>query len=242
VDLFLGGRSNQYNEYLVKTYYPSHYQQWHGFLIQYASETGKDDPKEYVSSGAWKKRVGTTGKQNVATVRKVPCLKNINAMHFILNTKVTENFIDRFKPFGKIETFSSELGKGFLVKDEAGDMPLFAVKVVEDTSLLLKESSIDPSWKLGEEFLCVDILATRNHRYLLQAIERQIRKFQACVLCGACIGVCPTNAITINPHFRVSEDKCSHCRNCVNTRYLRDSCVALHAKQQTRRYRDGNWI
>jgi ferredoxin len=160
-------------------------------------------------------------------------------MHFVLDKKVNKEFIERFKPFGKIEAFSDELGKGFLVKDEASDTPLFLVKVVEDTSLLVKESSIDPNWELGEEFLCVDILTSRNSRHLLQAIERQIRKFQACVLCGACVGICPTNAITINPHLRVSEDKCSHCRNCVSTRYLRDSCVALHAKQQTRRYRDG---
>jgi len=234
--------SSQYNEYLVETYYPVHYQQWSRFLIQYARAAGKDDPKQYVSSGAWKKRVGTTEKQNVTTVRRVPCLKNTNAMHFILDKRVNEEFIERFKPFGKIEAFSDELGKGFLVKVEAGDTPLFTVKVVEDTSLLVKESSIDPNWKLGEEFLCVDILATRSHRHLLQAIERQIRKFQACVLCGACIGICPTNAITINPHFRVSEGKCCHCGKCINTRYLRDSCVALHSKQQTRRYRDGDWI
>lgn len=231
--------SSQYNEYLVKKYYSSHYQQWEGFLIRYARAAGKDDPGEYVSSGAWKRRIGTTEKQNVAAVRKVPCLKNTNAMHFVLDKKVNKEFIERFKPFGKIEAFSDELGKGFLVKDETEDTPLFLVKVVEDTSLLVKESSIDPNWELGEEFLCVDILTSRNSRYLLQAIERQIRKFQACVLCGACVGICPTNAITINPHLRVSEDKCSHCRNCVSTRYLRDSCVALHAKQQTRRYRDG---
>jgi len=233
--------SSQYNEYLVKTYYPSHYQQWYEFLVQYATKTGKDDPKEYVTSGAWKKRVGTTEKQNV-TIRKAPCLKNMNAMHFILDSKVTEDFIERFKPFGKMESLSSESGKGFVVKDEIDDMPLFAVKVVQDTSLLLKESAIDPSWKLGEEFLCVDILASRNQRYLLQAIERQIKKYQACVLCGACVGICPVSAITINPHFRVSEDTCSHCGNCINTKYLRDSCVALHAKQQTQRYRDGDWI
>jgi len=234
--------SNQYNEYLVNTHYPLHYQEWRGFLIQYARTAGKSDPEEYVSSGAWKKRVGTTEKQNIAAVRKVPCLKNANAMHFILDKKINEEFIERLKPFGKIEAFASELGKGFVVKDESTNMPLFAVKVVKDMSLLMRESSIDPNWKLGEEFLCVDILSTQNSRYLLQAIERQIKKFQACVLCGACIGVCPTNAITINPHFRVSEENCCHCRRCINTTYLRDSCVALHANQQTRRYRDGGWI
>lgn len=234
--------SSQYNEYLVKRYYPSHYQKWHRFLIQYASTASKGDPEEYISSGAWKKRVGTTEKQNVPTVRRVPCLKNVNAMHFILGKKVSEEFIDRFKPFGKIEAFSSKSGKGFLVKDESTNAPLFTVKVVEDTSLLVSESKIDPNWKLGEEFLCVDILATKNIDHLLQVIERQINKFQVCVSCGACVGICPTNAITVNPHFRVSEERCCHCRKCINTRYIRDSCVALHANQQTQRYRNGDRI
>jgi len=110
--------SSQYNEYLVKKYYSSHYQQWEGFLIRYARAVGKDDPEEYVSSGAWKRRVGTTEKQNVAAVRKVPCLKNTNAMHFVLDKKVNKEFIERFKPFGKIEAFSDELGKGF---DKSGN-------------------------------------------------------------------------------------------------------------------------
>ena len=35
-----------------------------------------------------------------------------------------------------------------------------------------------------------------------------------------------------NHHSRIFEEKCCHCRNCINTRYLRDSCVALHAKRR----------
>jgi len=158
---------------------------------------------------------------------RAPDTPQLAVGRFILDRKVNKEFIERFKPFGKIESFSDELGKGFLVKDEATDTPLFVVKVVGDTSLLVKESSIDPNWNLGEEFLCVDILTSRNSRYLLQAIERQIRKFQACVLCGACVGICPTNAITINPHLRVSEDKCCHCRNLSSTSVYWSNCPGV---------------
>ena len=175
-------------------------------------------------SGAWKKRIGKSNNQSIAYVRKVPCLKNPNAMHFILDKKVNGSFIERFKPFGKIEKFKDQIGQGFVVRDPQTSEGIFMIKIVKNIKKLKEESSIDPKWKLGKEFLCVDILITKNVRRLIQAIERQIRKFQECVLCGACIGICPTNAIAINPHFKVFESACLHCKRCITTRVLRDSC------------------
>ena len=171
-----------YNEYLIKIYYPAETKKWEKFLLGYAKEIGKEDPLDYISSGAWKMRVGKSKGQSLAYVRKVPCLKNINAMHFILDKPVSDDFIERFKPFGRIQEFSDHMGKGFIVKDMVTAEKLFMIKRVNDISILEKESKIDPSWKLGEEFLRVDILTTKNNYRLLQSIERQIRKFQVCVL------------------------------------------------------------
>jgi len=220
--------------------YQKDYKKWFQFLIKFAKSVEKENPREYVLSGAWKKRIGKSNNQSIAYVRKVPCLKNPNAMHFILDKKVNGSFIERFKPFGKIEKFKDQIGQGFVVRDPQTSEGIFMIKIVKNIKKLKEESSIDPKWKLGKEFLCVDILITKNVRRLIQAIERQIRKFQECVLCGACIGICPTNAIAINPHFKVFESACLHCKRCITTRVLRDSCVALHSNQQTKRYRDGN--
>lgn len=230
--------TNAYNEYLINKLYQKAYKKWPQFLIKFAKSIEKNNPLEYISSGAWKKRIGRSKNKNIAHVKKVPCLKNLNAMHFILDKKVNGSFIERFKPFGKIELFKDQIGQGFVAKDSQTSEGIFMVKIVKNIEKLKEESSIDPNWKLGKEFLCVDILITKNVQRLIQAIERQIRKFQECVLCGACIGVCPTGAIAINPHFRVSEDACSHCKRCLHTTILRDSCVALHSNQQTRKYRN----
>lgn len=226
-----------YNEYLIKTYYPEEAQRWENFLLGYAKKIGKLDASEYISSGAWKMRVGKGKGQSSGYVKKVPCLKNENAMHFILDKKITKNFVDRFKPFGKIEKFSDSKGEGFVVKDSSTLEGLFVIKEINDIAKLKQESKIDPLWELGESFLCVDLLTTKKKYLLLQRIERQIRKFQACVLCNACAAICPTSAIRINPHFRIDEDKCLHCGRCIRTKLLRDSCVSLHANQQTKRYR-----
>jgi len=226
-----------YNEYLVKTYYPQPSQKWTNFLLEYAKTTGKSNPCDYVVSGAWKMRAGKSQGNSSAYVRKVPCLKNLNAMHFILDKEVTNGFIDRFKPFGKIQEIHDNVTDGFIVKEAVTDEPLFMLKRVKDVEVLRRESKIDPDWELGNEFLCVDLLTRKGEHRLLQDIERQMRKFQVCVLCGACTGICPTNAISINPHFRIDEERCIHCRRCITTKFLRDSCVALHATQQTTKYR-----
>jgi len=108
------------------------------------------------------------------------------------------------------------------------------LKIVENISILKQESKVDPSWRLGEAFLCVDLLTEKNKHYLLQRIEKQIRKYQVCVLCGACLGICPEDAIKINPHFKVLDDKCSHCGRCLTTKFIKSGCISLNSQQQSR--------
>ena len=234
--------ASPYNEYIISELYSSSYRKWELFLEKFAKSIKKENPSEYVSSGAWKKRVGRNEEKSFNSIKKTPCLKNSNAMHFLLDKRVGDHFVERFKPFGRVEKFSDQIGEGFIVKELTSNEALFMVKRVRDIDVLRRESRIDPGCEVGEEFICVDILAKKNSRYLLQSIERQMRKFQECVLCGACAGICPSNAITINPHFKVIELRCSHCGRCLSTRFLRDSCVALHSNQQTRRYRNGNRV
>jgi len=231
-----------YNEYLMRVYYPKSERKWKRFLFNYARKIGKKDISDYVNSGAWKMRIGRREGENVAYVKKVPCLKRTTAMHFILDKKIRREFAERFKPFGHLTEFADVSGKGFIVKDLTTNESLFMIKRVSDISILKQESKIDPSWKLGEEFLCVDILTSKSSYRLSQRIEKQIRKYQACVLCGACAGICPRNAISVDSGYHINEERCDNCGRCLTTKYLRDSCVSLHANLQTKRYRNGNRI
>lgn len=224
------------SEYLIQRYYPSEVRSWLDFLREYAKGIRKEDISDYVSSGAWKMRVGKSNGQSPVYVRKVPCLRNQNAMHFILDKQLDDSFPERFKPFGKLDVFSDDAGSGFLVRDSTTEKPLFIVKVVRDIDLLARESTIDPAWNLSKQFICVDLLTDRGHFRLMQTIERQLRKLQVCVLCGACAGVCPTSAIQINPRFRIDAARCVHCGRCLSTRYIKAGCVSLNSQQQARGY------
>lgn len=231
-----------YNEYLMWVYYPKSVRKWKRFLLNYAKKIGKKDINDYVNSGAWKMRIGRMKGENLAYVKKVPCLKKTTAMHFILDKRVKGDFAERFKPFGCLTKFSDVSGRGFIVKNIPTGESLFMIKRVSDISILKQESKIDPSWKLSKEFLCVDILTSKSSYRLLQRIEKQIRKYQVCVLCGACAGICPRHAISIDGGYRINGDRCNNCGRCLTTKYLRDSCVSLHANLQTKRYRNGNRI
>ena len=230
------------NESLIRTYYPTQARGWETFLRDFARSCGKSDPVEYVASGAWKMRIGAGEGRAGASVRKTPCLKNPNAMHLILDKETDNGLFERFKPFGKLDAYSDTVGSGVVVSDSASGEKLFVVKKVRDIDILRRESKLDPRWKLGREFLCVDLLTSRRAFTTMRTIERQVKKSQVCVACGACVGVCPANAIAVNPHFRILAEKCVHCGRCLSTKYLRDSCVALHALQQSTKYRDGNRI
>ena len=226
-----------YYEYLIKNYYPIEIRKWEIFLLDYAKKIGKQEPLDYLSSGAWKMRVGKGDGQSLAYVKKVPCLKNTNAMHFILSKPISNDFVERFKPFGQKEDFSNSVGNGFIVKDPSTHEELFMVKKVNDISILKRESKIDSNWEIGGEFLCVDILTSKRSRTLLKTIERQIRKFQVCTLCGSCAGICPTNAIKINPHFSINEDKCIHCGRCISSKYIPYGCITLNSTRQGKEYK-----
>lgn len=230
------------NEYLLSKEYPTQIKNWENFICKYAQSIGKTNPKEYFFTGSWKSRVGKTDGNSLVYVKKVECMKNPNAMHFILDRPIDYSFIERFKPFGIIKQFSDDKGEGFYVIDRYSGEKLFMIKIVKDITILLNESKIDPNWKLGNEFLCVDLLTTKNQYHLMQSIERQLRKYQVCVSCGACAGVCPTGAIKINPHFRVDGRKCIHCDRCISSKFIKSSCVAINSFQQSRRYRDVNRI
>jgi len=44
------------------------------------------------------------------------------------------------------------------------------------------------------------------------AVQVDIEK---CTACGACVDVCPTDAITVEDHAVVNEDECTECGACV---------------------------
>jgi ferredoxin len=87
-----------------------------------------------------------------------------------------------------------------------------SVSPQEEGLMVLELSGQDTDFQHGAAYL-------KEHGIRLQPLVQDIRKNDdRCVDCGACVGVCPTEALTLErPTMRVlfDPDKCVVCGECV---------------------------
>ncbi|MCX6648543.1 MAG: phosphoadenosine phosphosulfate reductase family protein [Candidatus Bathyarchaeota archaeon] len=67
-----------------------------------------------------------------------------------------------------------------------------------------------------------------DQKQIRNQFEKQLEKAMNCINCGACIGNCPLNAISmVNGKIGVS-DLCTHCLKCIHPKGLRKGCISLN--------------
>lgn len=209
-----------YTDYLIKAYFPEEFKKWFNFLKEYSQKIGKSDPEDYILSEGWKKRVGKSIRgESPAKINKRPCTDGENITNYILNKPFNENkIVEKFKPFGIIEKTTVPVGYSYIVRDlNNGGEPLFIFQGTE-----------------GFNRLRVIILVEQKKKKLIEDIERTIKRLQSCILCGGCKGICPQNAISVDSNFSIKETLCTHCGNCLSSKYLPFGCVTVSMKRQWR--------
>lgn len=204
--------NSPFTEYVLSRMYPERMRKWQEFLVDHARRSGKSDAQEYVSSGGWKTRAAATNRRSVQTKLQrygKPCEGDVES-RYELTKPVTTTLYEMLKPLGVLNPISDpELGY-FVVQDYRTGERLFQFQAL-----------------VGQPYLRVVLLRSRGKRLLLQQIERQVRKFQSCVECRGCVGVCPTGALSLSPHIRVDDRKCLGCLRC--SRFTNYGCIALNS-------------
>jgi len=218
------------SEHLADERYREKVRPWVEYLESYATRIGKSDPEEYVTSGAWKARAGVNeGATSATLLSRHPgvCGGEVEN-EYILTIPATKRLYDLFQPLGVLSPMSDETLGFYLVSEYAGrdeqgkprkGKPLFQFQAI-------------PGWKR----LRVTLLVSKGRTLLRQRIEKQIKKFQACVECGGCVGVCPQTAISMASPLAIDDTKCIRCGRCYSTKVLKYGCVALNSNQQSRKY------
>lgn len=204
--------SSPFTDYILSRIYPEEISQWHNFLIDHARQSGKSDAEEYVTSGGWKTRAAATNRQSAHTRLKrhgKPCEGDVET-RYKLTKPATTTLNEMFKPLGVLVPISDPQLGYFVVEDYKTGEKLFQFQALVD-----------------QPYLSVVLLKSRGTRLLLQQIERQIRKFQVCVRCGGCVGVCPTEALSLAPNVTVDSEKCTRCLKC--SRFTSYGCIALNS-------------
>jgi ferredoxin len=72
--------------------------------------------------------------------------------------------------------------------------------------------------------LRVTFAKTCNLRLSSQRFEKQLKRFQSCVLCGSCSSMCGPRAISVNGRYTVDAHKCVGCMACVC-----GSCIGIES-------------
>jgi phosphoadenosine phosphosulfate reductase len=204
--------NSSFTDFVLSETYPEQISRWRNFLVKQASESGKSDAEEYVASGGWKLRAGATNRQATDTSLKrfgKPCEGDIET-RYELTKPVTPTLYEMLKPLGTLEPISNPQLGYFAVKERCTGEPLFQFQGL-----------------IGQPYLSVTLLTSKKRLFLLQRIERQIKKFQVCISCGGCVGVCPHGAISLSPAITVDEQKCIGCLEC--SRFTNHGCIALNS-------------
>lgn len=205
-----------WSEFLSKVHMFDKYEHWRTLLVDFSKKIGKPDPEEYVDSGNWKARQGGNGLEiaNTSIIAFEPCATEDNAFNYELQTLITDDLYELFKPFGYInkELGNERLGEVYIM-DKKG-------KVV-----LVLQGRIGTN-KLKVTIKNYKIAGANNIQAAEAKIKCQLTKYQMCLSCKACASVCKHNAITVRMKenddgdqeliYRIDDEKCVRCTECVD--------------------------
>lgn len=208
--------NSSWSEFLSSIFMNEKFIKFRGILYKFARNVGKEDFKEYIDTGQWKKRQGGNGlsisKNSVVTFK--PCALEEDTLNFDLTRDLTDMIYTLFKPFGIL---NFDMGRKILnevyVLDRQSNIPLLKLQ-----------------GRLGKRNLKVSILGfnkkIKDRKTFEIYIKNQINKFQTCLACSYCQAVCNFDALTVtntekgnvsreSVKYKIDENKCVGCLECV---------------------------
>ncbi len=200
-----------WSEFLAKVHMYDQYVHWHKLLVNFAKQIGKPDPEEYVNNGGWRARQGGNGLAVAQTsvVSFEPCATDENAFNYELQRPITDELYELFKPFGYInkELGNKRLGEVY-VMNKAGKLVLILQGRIGSTKLkvIIKD---------------IHIAKAKTLSVAEGKVQCQLTKYQMCLGCKACEGICKYDAISVKDNgtgkisYFIDDDKCKRCTECV---------------------------
>lgn len=202
--------NSRWSEFLSKIHMPERYGQFRQTIVEFARQIGKPDPEEYVDSGNWKARQGGNGVEMAqkSIIEFTPCAAEENSFYYELQRPISEQLYEFFKPFGRLNF-------------EIGNARLGEVYVIDlKGRILLKLQGRTGKSKLKVTIYDFNLAGARSLKVAEEKVKCQITKYQMCMGCLACEGVCRQDAITIKEKdgeilYSISDSKCVRCGQCV---------------------------
>lgn len=205
-----------WSEFLSKIHMYDQYMHWREILVNFAKKIGKPDAENYVDQGNWKARQGGQGLEisNTSIIRFEPCATEDQAFNYELQSVITTELYEFFKPFGYLnfEMGNQRLGQVYVL-DAKGRVNLVLQGRIGTNRL--KVTIKNPKLAGAKNLLAAE-----------GKIKCQLTKYQMCLGCKACPAVCKYNAISVHSIvdeegdeqviYRIDDEKCRRCTECVD--------------------------
>jgi len=203
--------NGNWSEFLSKVHMQDKYYKWRELLLNFAVKINKEDPEQYIDDGWWKARQGGNGVEMAekSIISFEPCATEDDAFNYELQRPISEELYELFNPFGFInkELGNRRLGEIYIL-DKKGRV------------ILVLQGRIG-SYNLKVTIKDTSIAKIHSMHAAEQKIQCQITKYQMCMGCRACEGVCKFSAISVkdlsdgSTEYKIDDEKCIRCGECV---------------------------
>ncbi|QTA79042.1 Phosphoadenosine phosphosulfate reductase domain-containing protein [Desulfonema limicola] len=192
--------NSNWSEVMIQHHYPEKHHNWSSFLYDYAQQTNHPNPDHFVKAG-WRTRAGGRGLDNYKTVlESYPCQLSEDAFSYQIISGESQNVKIFLRPFGKqIYIYQNKHSEAFFIHDYSTNKILASVEV-----------------DYADNSVRIAYLAESNKWLLRKRIEKQLKKLQSCIGCGACSAKCPTEANRLGDLFEIDGNLCVGCLKCVS--------------------------
>jgi phosphoadenosine phosphosulfate reductase len=192
--------NSDWSQLMLNERYPIQWEKWQMFLAEQAIRMKHPNPEVFVERG-WRSRAGGRGLDFYkSAVESTPCILSDNAVQYQLLSGDIHLLRHFLRPLGPQSIVNKdEYLESFLIHDYKSNKILASVEI----------GYIDQAVR-------VNYLINKNKRLFRQRVEKQIKKLQVCIFCGACGAKCKSNALDSEGHFLVDESKCISCLACIS--------------------------
>lgn len=208
--------NSEWSFFISRNRYKKELKKWESTLRKYAGISKIQDPDIFIDRG-WRARAGGMGHNSYLTsAKKKECKVEENTIKYDLDAKLDGTLLEYFKPLGRILKYADNgTGTNFFILDPK----------TNEAQLTLRLDKNDNSIK-------ITFLAEKNVRLLMQRVEKQVLKFQTCVLCGQCHNACKVGAFSpVNGRsYTINENICINCMECV-----KKDCIAQKSLKDYRK-------